>query len=151
MITGFNPTDMYAVDHIRRVLVDVPGSLFRHRRIHDSQGICVVQVSGEVASLTNPALDRILDFAADVGLVVLIHNDITTALRKESDKPVYLEQMVALLKRHPRTTIVWAHTGLAASCFPFDTTRLHWRQFSRTQIASTFVSTFRGIRWRDTF
>ena len=31
MITGFNPTDMYAADHIRRVLQTFPGSLQRHR------------------------------------------------------------------------------------------------------------------------
>jgi hypothetical protein len=33
------------------------------------------KVAGETASLLNPALDRILDFAHTVGLVVLIHND----------------------------------------------------------------------------
>ncbi len=27
MITGFNPADMYAVDHIRRVLALFPGSI----------------------------------------------------------------------------------------------------------------------------
>ena len=31
MITGFNPADMYGVDHIRRVLQNVPGRLHRHR------------------------------------------------------------------------------------------------------------------------
>ena len=40
MITGFNPTDMYAADHIRRVLQTFPGRLHRHRRIQHSQGIC---------------------------------------------------------------------------------------------------------------
>jgi hypothetical protein len=32
-----------------------------------------------------PALDRLLDFAAEVGLVVLIHNDIDTPFSKEGD------------------------------------------------------------------
>ena len=31
MITGFNPTDMYAADHIRRVLTAFPGCFHRHR------------------------------------------------------------------------------------------------------------------------
>ena len=43
MITGFNPADMYAADHIRRVLRDLPGRVHRHRRVHDSQGIRLVQ------------------------------------------------------------------------------------------------------------
>ena len=34
MITGFNPTDMYAADHIRRVLADFPGSFLRCGGVH---------------------------------------------------------------------------------------------------------------------
>ena len=30
----------------------------------------------------------------------------------EASAPAYLEQMKAVLKRHPNTTIIWAHTGL---------------------------------------
>ena len=41
MITGFNPADMYAADHIRRVLHDLPRRLLGHRRVHDPQGVRV--------------------------------------------------------------------------------------------------------------
>ena len=41
MITGFNPADMYAADHIRRVLKTFPGGIQRDWRIFNSQGICV--------------------------------------------------------------------------------------------------------------
>ena len=34
MITGFNPADMYGVDHIRRVLQTFPGVFTGHRRVH---------------------------------------------------------------------------------------------------------------------
>ena len=51
------------------------------------------KVAGDVASLTDPALDRILDFAGEVGLVVLIHNDIDVPFAKEDAQPVYLDQM----------------------------------------------------------
>ena len=43
MITGFNPTDMYAADHIRRVLTTFPGVFSRHRRVHDPQGVRLVE------------------------------------------------------------------------------------------------------------
>ena len=43
MITGFNPADMYGVDHIRRVLTDVPRRLHRHRRVHHPQGVRLVE------------------------------------------------------------------------------------------------------------
>ena len=40
MITGFNPTDMYAADHIRRVLLTFPGVFSGVGRIFYSQGVC---------------------------------------------------------------------------------------------------------------
>ena len=76
MITGFNPADMYAADHIRRVLKTFPGVFTGIGEFTIHKEFVSPKVAGETASLTNPALDRILDFAAEVGLVVLLHNDI---------------------------------------------------------------------------
>jgi predicted TIM-barrel fold metal-dependent hydrolase len=76
------------------------------------------KVSGETASLTNPALDRVLDFAADSGLVVILHSDIDMPFAKVDAEPVYLTQMKALLKRHRRTSIIWAHLGLGRIVHP---------------------------------
>lgn len=121
MITGFNPADVYGADHIRRVLKTFPGvfSGIGEFTIHKEF------VSGKitpVASLTDPALDRILDFAREAGLVVIIHNDMDQVFAKGSDtgpqpgieatQPKYLDQMKSLFQRHPRTTIIWAHTGM---------------------------------------
>ena len=75
-------------------------------------------MSGETASLTNPALDRILDFAAETGLVALIHNDIDMPMAKPDTDPVYLAQMKAVLRRHPKTAIIWAHIGLGRIVHP---------------------------------
>jgi len=112
MITGFNPADMYAVDHIRRVLQIYPGVFSGIGEFTIHKEFVSAKVAGGAASLTNPALDRIFDFAADVGLVVLIHNDIDVPFAKPDAEPAYLTQMKALLKRHPRTTVIWAHIGL---------------------------------------
>ena len=111
MITGFNPTDMYAADHIRRVLQLFPGVFSGIGEFTIHKEFVSSKVAGDTASLTDPALDRILDFAAEVRLVALIHNDINTPFAKEETKPAYLEQMLALLRRHPKTTIIWAHTA----------------------------------------
>jgi predicted TIM-barrel fold metal-dependent hydrolase len=70
------------------------------------------KVAGVTASLTNPALDRILDFAGEVGLVVLMHNDIDMPFPKPGQDPYQLEQLRDLFRRHPKTTIIWAHCGL---------------------------------------
>jgi hypothetical protein len=112
MITGFNPADMYAVDHIRRVLTTFPGTFTGIGEFTIHKEFVSSKVSGETASLTNPALDRILDFAGEAGLVVILHSDIDMPFAKTDAEPAYLEQMKSLLGRHSGTTIIWAHTGL---------------------------------------
>jgi hypothetical protein len=118
MITGFNPADMYGVDHIRRVLMAFPGVFTGIGEFTIHKEFVSSKVAGETASLTNPALDRILDFAAEVGMVVLIHSDIDMPFAKIDAEPVYLSQMKALLKRHPKTSIIWAHIGLGRVVHP---------------------------------
>jgi len=112
MITGFNPADMYGADHIRRVLQTFPGVFSGIGEFTIHKEFVSSKVAGETASLLNPALDRILDFAAEAGLVVLIHNDMDVPFAKEGSAPAYLAQMKTVLKRHPKTTIIWAHTGM---------------------------------------
>lgn len=112
MITGFNPSDMYAADHVRRVLRAFPGVFSGIGEFSIHKEFVSAKVAGEVASLRDPALDRLIDFAAEVGLVVLIHNDIDTPFAKEGSPPAYFEQVKALFKRHPKATIIWAHIGV---------------------------------------
>jgi len=47
-----------------------------------------------------------------VGLVSILHNDMDVPFSKEGSSPAYLDQVKALLKRHPNATIIWAHTGM---------------------------------------
>jgi Amidohydrolase len=120
MITGFNPADMYGVDHIRRVLQIFPGVFSGIGEFSIHKEFVSSKVSGETASLTNPALDRILDFAAEAGLVVILHSDIDMPFAKSDTEPVYLAQMKTLLKRHPTASIIWAHTGLGRVVHPTE-------------------------------
>jgi hypothetical protein len=112
MITGFNPADMYAADHIRRVLTTFPGVFSGIGEFTIHKEFVSAKVAGETASLTNPALDRILDFAGQAGLVVLLHNDVDMPFPKPGQDPYQVEQLGAVLRRHPKTTVVWAHCGL---------------------------------------
>ena len=112
MITGFNPADMYAADHIRRVLQAFPGVFTGIGEFSIHKEFVSAKIAGETASLTNPALDRVLEFAAASGLVVILHNDIDMPFGKVDAEPVYLAQTKALLRRHPKASIIWAHTGL---------------------------------------
>jgi hypothetical protein len=60
MITGFNPADMYAADHIKRVLRTFPGVFTGIGEFTIHKEFVSPKVAGETASLTNPALDRII-------------------------------------------------------------------------------------------
>jgi len=118
MITGFNPADMYAADHIRRVLLTFPGVFSGIGEFTVHKEFVSAKVAGEKASLTNPALDRLLDFAGEAGLVVILHNDVDLPFPKPGQDPYQAAQLSALLRRHPRTTIIWAHCGLGRIVHP---------------------------------
>jgi len=112
MITGFNPTDMYAADHVRRVLTTFPGVFSGIGEFTIHKEFVSSKIAGETASLTNPALDRLLDFAGEVGLVALIHNDVDAPFPKPGQEPYQARQLGDLFRRHPKTPIIWAHAGL---------------------------------------
>jgi len=112
MITGFNPADMYAADHIRRVLTLFPGVFTGIGEFSIHKEFVSPKIAGGGASLTDPALDRVLDFAGQVGLVVILHNDMVRPFTKEAKVRPYFYQLTALYRRHPGTTIIWAHVGL---------------------------------------
>ena len=112
MITGFNPTDMYAADHIRRVLRAFPGVFTGIGEFSIHKEFVSAKIAGEVASLKDQALDRLIDFAGEVGLVVLIHCDVDVPFAKPGVEPAYAKQIKELFRRHPKTTIIWAHIGV---------------------------------------
>jgi predicted TIM-barrel fold metal-dependent hydrolase len=120
MITGFNPADMYAADHIRRVLATFPGVFSGIGEFTIHKEFVSSKVAGEVASLTNPALDRIFDFAGETGLIVLLHNDINMPFPKPGQEPYMLAQMKDLFVRHPETTVIWAHLGVGRVVRPLE-------------------------------
>ncbi len=125
MITGFNPGDMYAADHIRRVLRTFPGVFSGIGEFTIHKEFVSDAVRPGPASLLNPALDSVLSVAGEIGLVALIHNDMDVPFAADSATlkpcegcdevvahPAYLDEMKALIRRHPGTTIIWAHTGI---------------------------------------
>jgi len=150
MITGFNPTDMYAVDHIRRVLQTFPGVFTGIGEFTIHKEFVSAKIPGEVASLQNPALDRILDLAAEVGLVVILHNDIDVPIAKDVAKdepqPAYLEQIKAVFKRHPGTTIIWAHMVLGRLVAP---PKEHFAEIEAILSDPNFRNIYFDISWDE--
>jgi predicted TIM-barrel fold metal-dependent hydrolase len=111
MITGFNPTDMYAAAHIRRVLETFPGVFTGIGEFSIHKEFVSAKISGDVASLTDPALDSIFSFCEETGLIIILHNDVDDPFPKPNT-PNYTDDMLKLFKRHPNASITWAHIGL---------------------------------------
>jgi hypothetical protein len=118
MITGFNPADMYAADHIKRVLLTFPGVFSGIGEFTIHKEFVSAKVAGETASLINPALDRVLDFAGEVGLVAILHNDVDMPFPRPGQDPYPAKQLGEVLRRHPKTTVIWAHMGLGRIVHP---------------------------------
>src|SRR5262249_32088264 len=112
MITGFNPADMYAADHVRRVLTTYPGVFEGIGEFTIHKEFVSAKVAGGAATLLNPALDRLLDFAGEVGLIALMHNDIDAPFPKPGQEPNKAVHLRDLCLSHPKSTIIWAHAGL---------------------------------------
>jgi len=107
-ISGFNPTDKNAVEHIERVMEYFPGVfcgigelLLRHDDLSR-------MTEGELVCANHPALDPVYDYAGAHDLPVFIHSNMAT---RGYSEPVYFDEMIDVLKRHPDTRIVWCHAG----------------------------------------
>ncbi len=147
MITGFNPADMYAVDHIRRVLLTFPGVFSGIGEFTIHKEFVSAKIAGGPASLTDPALDRILDFAGDVGLVVLIHNDVDMPFPKPGQDPYSARQLGEVLRRHPATTVIWAHMGLGRVVHPVkDMAGIMERVLADPGLAHVYID----LSWTET-
>ena len=146
MITGFNPADMYAADHIRRVLQTFPGVFSGIGEFTIHKEFVSAKVAGDVASLIDPAVDRIFEFCGESGLVAIMHNDIQMPFVKQEAKRFYFKQAKALLARHPEATIIWAHTGLGRVVQPVSE---HLNMIEEILADPTLQHVYFDISWSE--
>ena len=144
MITGFDPRDMYAADHIRRVLRTFPGVFEGIGEFTVHKEFVSDKVRPGPASLLDPALDSILTAAGEIGLVVILHNDMDVPFASDTAKPAYLAQMKALVRRHPTATIIWAHTGIGRVVRPVKN---HAATVAALLADTTFRNLYFDISW----
>jgi predicted TIM-barrel fold metal-dependent hydrolase len=147
MITGFNPADMYAADHIKRVLRTFPGVFSGIGEFTLHKEFVSAKVAGPIATINNPAVDRILELCAETGLVAIIHNDIDMPFPKDGQDNWDLAQFSALLKRHPHATIIWAHCGVGRIIRPVtDQIGMLEKALARPELAHVYID----LSWSET-
>lgn len=109
---NFKKEEDVRADHIRRVLTTFPGVFSGIGEFSIHKEFVSSKVAGEVATINNKALDRILDFAGEVGLPAILHCDVNVPFPKPNQDPYIVKMLGELFARHPKTTIIWAHVGL---------------------------------------
>jgi len=148
MIIGFNPADMYASDHIKRVLRTFPGVFSGIGEFTIHKEFVSGKIAGGPASLKDPALDRIFDTAAEIGLVVILHNDADVPFPKPNQDPYLITQLRALFSRHPNASIIWAHAGVGRIVRPVKD---HLAMLDRALADPALRHVSIDISWSDFF
>ncbi len=107
-ISGFNPTDRNAIDHLNRMMEWYPDVWEGIGEILTRHDDLTALTYGEQARANHMALDTVYNFAAEHDLPVTVHSDISSVWVKN---PLYLHEIEKAVKEHPKTRFVWAHAG----------------------------------------
>ncbi|HNP36110.1 MAG TPA: amidohydrolase family protein [Woeseiaceae bacterium] len=111
-ISGFNPVDKLAVEHIQRMLDWHPGFWAGIGEIMTRHDDLTAFTYGEPPRANHEALSPVYELAAKNNLPVLLHSNITSVRMRE---PLYLGELEDALKGHPDTRFIWAHAGTSDS------------------------------------
>lgn len=111
-LSGFNPTDMNAVDHVERMLDLYPEVWRGLGEILTRHDDLTALTQGEVPRADHPALMRVYQLAAERSLPVLLHSNVTSKRERE---PLYVGELEGALAKNPETRFIWAHAGASAS------------------------------------
>ena len=103
-----------------------------------------------MASLQDQALDRLIDFAGEVGLVVLIHNDVDVPFAKPGAEPAYARTNEGAFQTPSQHTFIWAHIGVGRIIRPVKEQAAIIENIINDPQLITSISTSRGMKWRST-
>src|SRR5439155_14320004 len=80
------------------------------------------------------------------GLLAIVHNDMDVPFPADTARPAYLDQMKALVRRHPGTTIIWAHTGVGRIVRPV---RNHAAVLEAMLADPAFANLYFDLSWTE--
>lgn len=109
-ITGFNGTDMNALDHVKRMMEWFPGLWEGIGEVMARHDDLTALTYGETSRANGKPLSLIYDFAAEHDLPVTVHSNIGSVWQRD---PIYLHEIEEAVARHPHTRFVWCHAGIS--------------------------------------
>ncbi|SLN12572.1 hypothetical protein [Oceanibacterium hippocampi] len=120
MITGFNPADVHAVDHMMRMMAVYPGVFRGIGEFTVHKEVVSTKVAGARPSFDDGALDQVFRSAAALGLVVILHSDMYDFLDSNAvNTAAYFDATYNFLAKtkqyfadYQTPGVIWAHTGV---------------------------------------
>ena len=107
---GVDCTDKYAADQLERLLDLYPDFWQGIGEIMSRHDDLTALSYGEGLRVNNPAFLRIFDLAADRGLPVLVHHNISP---QNASEPEYKYELEEALSYNRNCNIIWAHIGIS--------------------------------------
>lgn len=113
-ISGFNPNDMNADMHVRRLLELDPGLWQGIGEVFTRHDYLTALIYGKAPRANSKALARVYRVAAEYDLPVLLHSNITS---KRERNPLYLGEFEEALRANPDVRFIWAHAGTSMGIY----------------------------------
>jgi hypothetical protein len=113
-ISGFDGTDLGAVDMITKRVKEFPGIFRGVGEVMSRHDDLTNLTTGERPRANHPALFRIFDFAGMHDLPVSIHHNISPISPSGQEKePLYLAELLDAFREFPDTRFIWCHAGIS--------------------------------------
>ena len=113
---SFDPTDLSAIDHIKRLYRKYPNMWRGIGEVmcrHDD--LTTMLLGKEIPRVNHPALDRVYQFAIETGLPVLVHHN-SDRVGDNDGSWHYVHEVEDVLNRYPQLKFVWVHAGVSRRC-----------------------------------
>ncbi|MBU2551888.1 MAG: amidohydrolase [Proteobacteria bacterium] len=120
-ICGFNGTDLYAVEHVERMLDAYDGLWHGIGEVFGHRDDLTNMTFGETARGDHPALMKIYQLAGRLDLPVVLHNNVSSQGRPA--ELLYWPEVERAVGENPMTRFIWAHAGLSRHFEDIDQAR----------------------------
>ena len=107
---GFDCTDKNAAMQIERLFRMYPDFWCGIGELMSRHDDLTALTYGEGVRMDSPAFRMIYDFAADIGVPVLVHHNLSP---QYSGVPLYEEELRLALEHNRKCRIIWAHVGVS--------------------------------------
>jgi predicted TIM-barrel fold metal-dependent hydrolase len=111
-LCGFNPTDKNADKHLRQMLETYPDVWQGIGEVLTRHDDLTALTQDDTPRANNEAMYRVYRVAAEFGLPVLLHSNITS---KRERNPLYISEINDALAGHSDVNFIWAHAGTSAT------------------------------------